>query len=65
MEIRKGNRYNTGNNIKSMNKKSSSLKMTPSSLKNYEPYEKDTKEGFNFKSHPASKYIRATSPSKN
>ena len=66
MEIRKGNRHSTGNNsIKSMTKKNNLAKMTPTSLKKYEPLEKDTREGFNFRSHPASKYIRNTNPTRN
>ena len=66
MEIRKGSRHSTGTNLmKSINKKHNTVKITPASLKKYEPVEKDSREGFNYRSHPAAKYIRSTCPTKN
>ena len=55
MEIRRGSRHNTGSNLpKSLGKKHNTLKVTPSTMKKYEAVERDTREGFNFLSHPAS-----------
>lgn len=66
MEIRKGSRHNTGTNLtKSMSKKHNTVKISPSSIKKYEPFDKNLRDGLNFKSHPASKYIRNTYPTKN
>lgn len=51
--------------MKSINKKHNTVKITPASLKKYEPVEKDSREGFNYRSHPAAKYVRSTCPTKN
>lgn len=66
MEIRKGSRHSTSSNLlKPINKKHNTVKITPASMKKYEPVEKDSRDTFNYRSHPASKYLMGSCPTKN